>query len=347
MERGADVSTYQLEKGVVETARHRTAYLAAGPQDGPLLFFLHGCPDLSIFWRRQLAFFSQRGWRCIAPDMRGFGGSSVPGTIAAYALRESQIDMIELHDALGGRPAIWVGHDWGSAVVWSIAAHQSHRCRGVVSLTIPYFARGFGVDNYLPLIDRALYPQDVYPAGQWEYWRFYQEHFARAVEDFETDVAATFRVLLQSAPPIEPAVPAITAHIRNQGGCFGTSRRPPAIPRDTALLSEEDFATLVAAYERTGFSSAIAWYLNDDENIAYAAEAPNFGRLSVPSLFVHAARDAVCDTVRGRFADLMREDLVDLTEEVIDAGHLVMLERPDETNDALGRWLAALDERPR
>lgn len=338
---------HEIEEGVVETPRHRTAYLAAGPADGPLLIFLHGCPDLSIFWRRQIEFFADRGWRCLAPDMRGFGGSSIPNSIAAYAIRESVADMIDLHDALGGRPAIWLGHDWGCAVAWSMAAHHPVRCRGVVNITVPYFARGFAMDAYLPFIDRVLYPEDVFPVGQWDYWLFYREHFARAVADFETDVAASFRFMLRAWPPIDPGKPMATAYIREQRGWFGESRRSPEMSQDGVLLNEEDFRTLVAAYERTGFSSAIAWYLNDEANLAFAAEAPEFGRLSVPTLFIHAARDGVCDTAHGRMAEPMREDVVDLTELVIDAGHLVMLEQPDETNQAIDQWLTVLNRRPK
>lgn len=334
----------QLERRVTETERHRTSYQAAGSDDDPLLFFLHGCPDHSIYWRRQIEYFSDRGWRCIAPDMRGFGGSSVPDTIAAYAISEAVRDMVELHDALGGRPAIWVGHDWGCAVAWSMAAHHSQRCRGVANLTVPYFARGFTIDAYLHLVDRALYPDDRFPYGQWEYWRFYHRHFVQAVEDFETDVAATFRALVRATPPLsEPQMPVITAFISDQGGWFGEARRPPKVPRDETMLNDGDFATVVAAYERTGFAGAISWYLNDRANLAYAAQAPGFGRLSVPALFIHGARDRVCDTARGHLADPMRDDVADLSEVVIDAGHLLMLERPDETNEAIGRWLAALN----
>jgi len=341
------MSNYQLETAAVATARHRTTYLAAGPSDGPLIFFLHGAPDHSIFFRRQLEYFADRGWRCIAPDMRGLGESSVPSSIAAYSVREIVTDMIELHDALGGRPAIWVGHDWGGAFAWSIAAQHPERCRGVVNLSTPYLARGFALSTMVSLVDRELYPEDMYPVGQWDYLLFYNENFARAVADFEADVTATFAVLLRAAPPIDLSVPALSASIRRQGGWFGDARRAPSMPRDEALMSDEDFATVVASYERTGFSSAIAMYLNDVDNLAYAAEAPNFGRVLAPSLFIHAGLDPISNAVRGRMAEPMREDVLDLTEVVIEAGHLIMLERPEETNHVIEGWLAAVDERSR
>ena len=88
--------------GEVRTARHRTFYLESGPASGPLMIFLHGFPELGIIWKAQMAYFAARGWRCVAPDMRGYGGSSAPDEVAAYTVREISTDMVELHDALGG-----------------------------------------------------------------------------------------------------------------------------------------------------------------------------------------------------------------------------------------------------
>ncbi|WP_428390472.1 alpha/beta fold hydrolase [Lichenicoccus sp.] len=96
---------------VLQTARHRTAWIEAGPLDGPLMVFIHGWPELGLVWRAQVAHFAAAGWRCAAPDMRGYGGSSVPDAIASSAVRELVADMVELHEALGGEPAVWVGHD--------------------------------------------------------------------------------------------------------------------------------------------------------------------------------------------------------------------------------------------
>jgi len=321
------------------TARHHTAWIEAGPQDGPLMVLIHGWPELGLVWRAQIEHFAAQGWRCVAPDMRGYGGSAVPDRVSAYAVRELVGDMVELHDALGGAPAVWVGHDWGSAVAWAMASHHRERCRSVVSLCVPYFARGLALPNLVPLIDRALYPEDRYPVGQWDYWLHHREHFGRAARDFGADVRATMTMLYRTAPERRTGELAFSAGIRAAGGWFGKARRAPAMPRDETLLSQADFDALVAAFGATGFAGADAWYMNDAANLAFAAEAPDFGRLALPALFLHAARDTVCDTVGSRLAEPMREDCADLTEVTIDAGHALMLERPAEVNAAMTRWL--------
>ena len=331
----------QLTTHHTESARHRTQWLEAGPTDGPLLIFVHGWPELGVLWRAQMEHFAAQGWRCVAPDMRGYGGSSVPARASDYAVREIVADMTELHDALGGAPAVWVGHDWGSPIVWNLAAHHAGRCRGAVNLCVPHLARGFALPNLVPLVDRDLYPLDPYPVGQWDYFLFYRENFARAASDVEADSAATIAALYRSGSPDAVGQPAITSNIRAQDGWFGPARRAPVVPRDTALLSQSDYDALVAAFAATGWSGANAWYLNDAANLAYAGEAPHFGRLTLPVLFLHAAWDTVCDTVHSRLADPMRADCADLREVTIEGGHELQLERPAEVNAAIETWLDA------
>ena len=326
---------------VVETPRHRTSWIEAGPTTGPLMIFIHGWPELGLVWRAQIEHFAAAGWRCVAPDMRGYGGSSVPHQIAAYGVRELSADMAELHDALGGQPAIWVGHDWGSAVAWAMASHHAERCRGVINLCVPYFARGLALPTLIPLVDRAIYPAARYPVGQWDYWLFYREHFLRAAHDFEADVEATLSALYLKPSGATEDSPAPTADIRAKGGWFGEGRRAPAMPRDKDLLNQADFDALVAAFKATGFIGANAWYMNDAANLAYAAEAPAFGFLRLPVLFLHAAHDTTCATVHGQLAEPMREDCADLTEVVIDAGHESMLERPGQVSQAIETWITA------
>ena len=109
-----------IESCIHRSARHTTHYLAAGPTDGPLLIFVHGWPELSLSWRHQLPVFAGLGFRAIAPDMRGYGQSSVYREHAAYAQSEVVADMLELLDGLGRKRAVWIGHDWGSPTVWNL-----------------------------------------------------------------------------------------------------------------------------------------------------------------------------------------------------------------------------------
>jgi pimeloyl-ACP methyl ester carboxylesterase len=95
--------------------------LSCGAAQPTLNVFLHGWPELSISWREQLRVFAGLGFRALAPDMRGYGRSSVYSRHEDYALEAIVADMLELLGSLGASKAIWVRHDWGSPVVWSIA----------------------------------------------------------------------------------------------------------------------------------------------------------------------------------------------------------------------------------
>lgn len=320
---------------------HTTAWIETGPADGPSMIFLHGWPELGLVWRAQMEHFAAIGWRCIAPDLRGYGGSSVPTRIADYAIRTIVGDMVALHDALGAKPTFWIGHDWGSAIAWSLAAHHPDRCRGVASLCVPYFARGMTLDTLVSLVDRTLYPEREHPVGQWDYWLHHRERFTQSAADLLSDVPATVAALFRTGSADVAGKPSRLANVRAQGGWFDAAHRASALAPDTHILARGDYDAFVAAFERTGFAGANAWYLNDAANAAYADEAPDFGRLTLPALFIHASWDTTCETVRGRLADPMRADCADLTEVIIEAGHSVMLERPAETNSALGNWIEA------
>ena len=317
------------------TARHRTAYIDMGPRDGPIMIFLHGWPQIGLIWRRQLEHFAAAGWRCIAPDVRGNGGSAVPTRVSDYALAEVVADMMELHDALGPKPALWVGHSLGCEVAWALASFHPERCRGVVALTVPHFARGSALANLVPLVDRTIYPVDRYPVGQWDYMLFYAEHFSKAVRAFEANVAATIDGSFMPGSPAAVGKPAPLASIRARGGWF--PRDQPA-PPPTTLLSSQDRAAVLRAFSRTGFSGSCARYLNDGANLAYAAQAPAFGRIDLPALFIAGEWDTVCDAVHGRYAEPMREDCSHLSEVSLAAGHLLMLEQSVMLNREIERW---------
>ena len=87
---------FSVTEHFMKTARHASFYLASGPEAGPLIIFVHGWPDLSHSLRNQLRCFGALGFRCVAPDMRGYSRSSHYTTRADYALEHSVDDMLEL-----------------------------------------------------------------------------------------------------------------------------------------------------------------------------------------------------------------------------------------------------------
>ncbi|ALG60852.1 MULTISPECIES: alpha/beta fold hydrolase [Citromicrobium] len=91
-----------------------------GPKDAPALIFLHGFPESHRTWRHQIPYFSDR-FRCIAPDQRGYCGSSKPQEVSAYSPDKLVGDIFQLADALGVETFTIVGHDWGGAIAWGVA----------------------------------------------------------------------------------------------------------------------------------------------------------------------------------------------------------------------------------
>jgi pimeloyl-ACP methyl ester carboxylesterase len=332
--------TQPVTEHVTRTARHTTFYLACGALDATPLIFIHGWPELSISWRNQLACFASLGFRAIAPDMRGYGRSSSYASQDDYALEHSVADMLELLDSLGRDRAIWVGHDWGSPVAWSLASHHPERCLGVASLCVPYLAGGFAPEILVPLIDRTVYPEAEFPAGQWEYQLFYQEHFEDARRAHEADVARTVKALFRRGNPDGKRKPTRLAFVRRDGGWFGGANAAPDVPMDTNVIGEPEFQTYVAALERNGFFGPDSWYMNHAQNMVFAAGAKNGGRLELPVLFLHGDYDFTCETTVSRLAEPMRRDCADLVEVVVQSGHWMAQEKPVAVNAALARWLA-------
>ena len=331
---------HAITEHVCRTPRHTTFYLSCGAPDAPLIMFLHGWPDLGIGWRHQLQCFAALGFRAVAPDMRGYGRSTVHRDKAAYAIEESVADMLELLAHLGREKAIWVGHDWGTPVVWGLAAHHPQRCIGVAGLCVPYLPQGFAPQVLIPLVDRSIYPADEYPAGQWDYQLYYEEHFEDAQRVFEAKALDTVKCMFRKGNPKGRGKPAKFATTRRDGGHFGGRGEALELPLDTDILGEQELHHYAAALQRNGFYGPDAWYVNGERNMAYAQRAPNGGRLAMPVLFFHALNDFVCETFESGLAGPMRAACDDLTELASPTGHWMAMERPQDVNAGLAAWIA-------
>ena len=332
----------QITEHTCSIGSHEMFYLAAGPEGGPLVIFAHGWPEFGYSWRHQLPALGGLGFRAIAPDLRGHGRSTVYSRTEDYSLEKHVADLIGLLDSFGRERAVWVGHDWGAAVIWSLASHHPERCHAGANLCVPYAVLDGGVASAIALVDRNVYPEEEYPAGQWDYQLFYQEDFERACTVFEANVENTIKALFRSTfGPDGRDKPAITAAIRRDGGWFGGADVAPDLPRDDGVLSEADLEAYVTAFARSGFFGSCSFYMNHDANAAYAARAANDGVIEMPILFLTAAHDYVCETVASRLPEPMREHCRDLTEYTVNSGHWMAQEKPVDVNNALVHWLAS------
>jgi pimeloyl-ACP methyl ester carboxylesterase len=111
---------------------------AAGPPDGPLVLLLHGFPEMSFAWRRQLGPLAAAGYRAVAVDQRGYGLSSKPERTADYAADVLAQDVVGIASALDCDRFNVVGHDWGGIVAWRLATEQAGRIRRAAILNAPH-----------------------------------------------------------------------------------------------------------------------------------------------------------------------------------------------------------------
>jgi pimeloyl-ACP methyl ester carboxylesterase len=111
----------------------KLACRARGPADAPVLLFLHGFPEAGFVWDGMLARFADR-YRCVAPDLRGYGASSAPVEVEAYRARHLVEDLAALIGLMSpGRPLeALVAHDWGGAIGWALAIQQPALMRRAV-----------------------------------------------------------------------------------------------------------------------------------------------------------------------------------------------------------------------
>jgi pimeloyl-ACP methyl ester carboxylesterase len=327
-----------ITEHTTKTARHTTFYLASGPENGPLIIFLHGWPELSVSWRHQLPALASLGFRAVAPDMRGYGRSRVYSRHEDYAQEHIVRDILELLQSLGREKAVWVGHDWGSPVAWNLASHHPEHTEAVANLCVPYYTIDRGLEHTLTLVDRQLYPADEFPYGQWDYMRYYEESFAEAIAPMDADVEKFLKIAFRKGNPEGEGQRAITSNARRGHGMLGGPL--PDLPRDPDVVSVEDLGVYVSALQRNGFFGPSSWYMNHAANAAYGKTAKNDGYLDMPALFLNARYDYVCEATHSRLAEPMRNYCRNLTEVTIRSGHWMAQERPLEVNAELVKWLA-------
>ncbi len=315
----------QLEVLEVGTIRMRVAQQGSGP----LVLLCHGFPESWYSWRHQLEALAATGYRAVAPDMRGYGGSDAPPDPESYTMLHHIGDMVELVRVLGEEQAVIVGHDWGAPVAWNAALVRPDLFRAVVGMSVP-----FTPPSRTDLLT-ALEKNGVHT--------FYMQYFQTpgvAEAEFEADVAAAIRRVYYTMSGDGPGH--AVAGIMPPGARFlDATVEPERLP---VWLTEDDIAYVAGEFQRTGFTGGLNWY----RAIRRSSEvlAPWRGCvIRQPSLFIAGARD---DVLRFPGAEARLKGLEKVlpglrgSHVLPGAGHWIQRERAAAVNDLLVAFLRGL-----
>jgi pimeloyl-ACP methyl ester carboxylesterase len=307
----------------IETNGATLSVHVAGPDTGPALVFCHGFPELAFSWRHQVAALGAAGFRAIAPDLRGYGGSTPLKSVEEGALDVHVGDMTGLLDALGVEKAIFVGHDWGGALVWAMPQARPERTAGVISLNTPFVGHGEidlltivremrGPTNYMVRFQEAEKPDAFLAANVERVFPAFMRRCGVTLEEFAQQPAAV------QALPLELFV--------GEPQLLGAPLMEPA-----------ELATFIDAYKRTGFFGGLAWYRNMRRNWEIAGTWPKVNKVDVPSLFIMAADDYY---IPPAMSEGMEAFVPDLERHLIPrCFHWTQQEHPDEVNRLMLDWL--------
>ncbi|MGY4709742.1 alpha/beta fold hydrolase [Mycolicibacterium sp. CBM1] len=287
----------------VEVNGVRLRVLEAGERGAPVVVLAHGFPELAYSWRHQIPVLAQAGYHVLAPDQRGYGGSSRPAAVEAYDIHLLTADLVGLLDDIGVGQAVFVGHDWGAMVVWHTALLHPDRVRAVAGLSVPPIprARSRPTTRW-----REKFGEDFYML------RFQELGVADA--EMSADVTATMREMF-------------------------TGLTGPDAPPD--WISTDEFDHYVREFSRTGFTGALNWYRNYDRNWATTPQLAE-ARIQVPALFVGGTADPIGSTMNpARAHEVVAGPYTEAWIE--GAGHWVQQERPDEVNRILLEFLGTVE----
>ncbi|MCV7360500.1 alpha/beta fold hydrolase [Mycolicibacterium neworleansense] len=299
---------------LVETNGVTLRVIEAGERGNPVVVLAHGFPELAHSWRHQIPVLAAAGYHVLAPDQRGYGGSSRPSAIEDYDIVALTADLAGLLDDVGVDSAVFIGHDWGSPVVTNFPLFFPDRVRAVAALSVP------------PVPRASAPPTQIWRriVGDNFFYILYFQEPGVADAALGADVRESMRRMMTmegvSAPPEQLA-----------------DRPVPPLPD---WISADEFEPYVQAFTETGFTGPLNWYRNFDRNWELTESTPA-RTITAPTLFLAGTGDPVLGfTPRDRVRDVVAGDY---HEVLIDgAGHWLQQERPEEVNKVLLDFLEGL-----
>ncbi len=291
--------------------------------EGIPVVFSHGFPELAYSWRNQLPALAEAGYHAIAPDQRGYGKTDAPADVEAYDIEKLTGDLVGLLDAMGYEKAVFVGHDWGGLIVWTMPLLHPDRVAGVIGINTPFIPR-----TPVPPIQmlRAMRGDDNYIVA------FQEPGVADAA--LAKDVHKTFSAFMRKGGFTAEEFAKLPADAPERNFELLTMIQQDSFPGEL-LLDEEEMNLYVDTFKKTGFTGGINWYRNLDRNWKLTEGVEQ--KINVPCLYIGAEDDVVLPPSMAAGMDIF---IPNLEKHVIeDCGHWTQQEKPDELNRLIVDWL--------
>jgi pimeloyl-ACP methyl ester carboxylesterase len=280
----------------------RLHYAESGRRGARLVLLLHGFPECWYSWRHQLTALGER-FHVVAPDLRGYNLSDKPARVEDYRMEKLVGDVLGLMDHFGVRDAGVVGHDWGAAIAWAVAARHPERVWKVAALQVPPLPVWFANMT----VKQAL--------SSW-YMFFFQIPYLPEWRLGLNDFSGLDALLKKTSRP-------------------GTFTDTDLAIYKNALRQKD------ARTGTTAITAAINYYrANVFSNLSRSGDQAKAGaaRIRVPTLFIYGERDfaVMNETVRdvGKHIDAPYREL-----RLANSNHWVQQESPAEVSAALLNFL--------
>ncbi|XP_013877245.1 bifunctional epoxide hydrolase 2 [Austrofundulus limnaeus] len=298
----------------------KTHYVEMGT--GPPVLFCHGFPESWYSWRFQLPAVAAAGFRALALDMKGYGESTAPADFKEYSMDQLCKGLITFLDKMAIPQVTLVGHDWGGALVWSMARYFPERIRAVASLNTPLFPVDPTGSRTKKLLELPTFDYQIY---------FQKPGVAEA--ELEKDLERTVKIFFYKYSEKEGRPNLNTAGVCARGGLF--VGLPQKIPR-SSMLTEMDLQYYVSQFKKSGFRGPLNWYRNSDISWKWMCSLPS-GKILMPALMVTAENDPI---LLPSFSKRMEDLIPNLSRGHIEnCGHWTQMDKPAETNKILISWL--------